>query len=229
MAERPASYKMISFLEGTIEYYGDKYVILNTGSIGYKVIVSPKLLNILSKSTLSVKTAEVDFNPERSRTGQNAVRLFVHSQLNMREGTFDMYGFQNKEDLELFHLVTSVNGIGPKSAIGILSTIEPKHLKAAIMNDDADYLKKVSGLGPKTAQRLILELKNRVDHIDMGDMKGIDLGQEGQATEALLALGYSTSQAKDALKEALRPAQGKQKPLTLEERVREALRLLGKK
>ncbi|MEK7139006.1 MAG: Holliday junction branch migration protein RuvA [Patescibacteria group bacterium] len=193
---------MISFLEGKIELVGDKYVILNTGGIGYKVIVSPKLLNILSKST-------------------DKVKLFVHSQLNMREGTFDMYGFKNKEDLELFHLVTSVNGIGPKSAIGILSTIEPKHLKAAVMNEDADYLKKVSGLGPKTAQRLILELKNKIDYIDLGDMKGIDLGQEGQATEALLALGYSPSQAKEALKES--------KGKTLEERVREALRLLGKK
>ena len=204
---------MISFLEGTIEHLGDKYVILNTGGIGYKVIVSPKLLNILTKSSPVV----------------NPVRLFIHSQLNMREGTFDMYGFQNKEDLELFHLVTSVNGIGPKSAMGILSTIEPKHLKAAVMNEDADYLKKVSGLGPRTAQRLILELKNKIDYLDVGDMQGVDLGQEGQATEALLALGYSPSQAKDALKEStLRQAQGK-KAITLEERVREALKILGKK
>lgn len=196
---------MISFLEGVIEHKSDKYVILNTGGIGYKVTVSPKLLNILSKSSPTV----------------NTVKLFIHSQLNMREGTFDMYGFQNKEDLELFHLITSINGIGPKSAMGILSTIEPKHLKAAIINEDADYLKKVSGLGPKTAQRLILELKSKIDYLDLGDMQGVDLGQEGQATEALLALGYSSSQAKDALKEA--------KGKTLEERVREALRLLGKK
>lgn len=208
---------MISFLEGTIEYRGDKYVILNTGGIGYRVTVSPKLLNILANRKLSV-------NSEKSSEAiseQGIIKLFIHSQLNMREGTFDMYGFQNREDLELFHLVTSVNGIGPKSAMGILSTIEPKHLKAAIMNDDADYLKKVSGLGPKTAQRLILELKNKVDYLDVGDMDGVDLGQEGQAMEALLALGYSSSQAKDALKEA--------KGETLEKRVREALKILGKK
>ena len=121
---------MISFLEGKIEHRGDKYVILNVGGIGYKVTMPPKLINSLSKS-------------------QDPVKVFVHSQLNMREGTFDMYGFQNKEDIELFHLITSVNGIGPKSAIGILSTIEPKYLKAAVMHDDADYLKKMSGLGPK--------------------------------------------------------------------------------
>lgn len=210
---------MISFIEGKIEHLGDKYVILNAGGIGYKVIVSPKLVNILANRKSSVKTTE---DPEeRSNEGIPTIKLFTHSQMNMREGTFDMYGFRAKEDLELFHLVTSVNGIGPKSAMAILSAVEPKHLKAAVVNEDADYLKKVSGLGPKTASRLILELKNKVDHIDMGDMKGIDLGQEGQATEALLALGYNSYQAKEALKEA--------KGKTLEERVREALRLLGKR
>jgi len=218
---------MISFLEGTIEHLGDKYVILSTGGIGYKVIVVPKLLNILSKSSEKVNPAPINFAGHQASgggigTGQGSkIRLHVHSQLNMREGTFDMYGFQNKEDLELFHLLTSVSGIGPKGAMNVLSVVEPKHLKAAVVNEDADYLKKVSGLGPKTASRLILELKNKVDHVDMGDMRGVDLGQEGQATEALLALGYTQYQAKDALKEA--------KGKTLEERVREALRLLGKR
>ncbi len=207
---------MISFLEGTIEHLGDKYVILNTGSIGYKVVVVPKLLNILAKSTELV-------NPHDSSmsVGAQPIKLHIHSQLNMREGTFDMYGFDKREDLELFHLLTSVSGIGPKGAMNVLSVVEPKHLKAAVVNEDAGYLKKVSGLGPKTASRLILELKNKVDHIDMGDMQGVDLGQEGQATEALLALGYNSYQAKEALKEA--------KGKTLEERVREALRLLGKR
>lgn len=193
---------MISFLEGTIEYSGDKYVILNTGGIGHKVNIVPKLLNSLSKS-------------------QDKVKLFVHSQLNMREGTFDMYGFDNRGDLDLFHLLISVSGIGPKNALNIMSSVEPKHLKAAVVNNDPDYLKKISGLGPKTAQRLILELQNKVDYLEIGDMKGMDLGQEGEATEALLTLGYTLSQAKDALKE---DAKGK----TLEQRVREALKLLGK-
>jgi Holliday junction DNA helicase RuvA len=206
---------MISFLEGTIEHLGDKYVILNTGGIGYRVTVSPKLTNILSKSSSSVKGGD-DFADASER-----VKLFIHSQLNMRDGTFDMYGFQGKEDLELFHLLTTVSGIGPKGAMNILSVVEPKHLKASVINEDVDYLKKVSGLGAKTASRLVLELKNKVDHIDMGDMKGVDLGQDGQATEALLALGYSSYQAKEALKEA--------KGKTLEERVRVALRLLGKR
>ena len=196
---------MISFLEGKIEYRGDKYVILNAGGIGYKVNIVPKLLNSLSES----------------KTLVNTVKLHIHSQLNMREGTFDMYGFDKREDLELFHLLISVSGIGPKNALNIMSSVEPKHLKAAVVNNDPEYLKKISGLGPKTAQRLIMELQNKVDYLEIGDMKGMDLGQEGEATEALLTLGYTLSQAKDALKE---DAKGK----TLEQRVREALKLLGK-
>ena len=199
---RSASYNMISFLEGTIEYAGDKFVILNTGSIGYKVNITPRLLNSLAKN-------------------QDPVKLFVHSQLNMREGTFDLYGFNDREGLELFHLLISVSGIGPKNALNIMASVEPKHLKAAVVNNDPEYLKKISGLGPKTAQRLIMELQNKVDYLEEGDMKGMDLGQEGEATEALLTLGYTLSQAKEALKE---DAKGK----TLEQRVREALKLLGK-
>src|SRR3989338_7872192 len=203
---------MISFLEGKIEHLGEKHVILNTGGIGYKVTVVPKLLNILSKSTDIV-------NPEVTKAA--FVKLFIHSQLNMREGTFDMYGFDKREDLELFHLLTSVSGIGPKGAMNILSVVEPKHLKMAVVNEDAYSLRKVSGLGAKIAQRLVLEIKNKVDHLEGGDMKGMDLGQESNALEALMALGYNQYQAKEALKEA--------KGKTLEDRVREALRLLGKK
>lgn len=192
---------MISFLEGTIQHAGDKYVILAAGGIGYTVIVSPKLLNSISK----IKTP---------------VKLYIHSRLNMREGTFDLYGFDKKEDLDLFHLITTVSGIGPKGAQNILAVVEPSHLKAAVVNEDADYLRKVSGLGAKTAQRLVMELKGKLDHLD-STLAGVDLSQEGQATEALTALGYSPTQIKNVLKEA--------KGATLQERVREALKMLGKK
>lgn len=214
---------MISFLEGKIEYISDKYVILNAGGIGYKVTVVPKLLNILSKinNNVNSKTTKTKGAFASTKAPFVNVKLHIHSQLNMRDGTFDLYGFDKREDLDLFNLLTNISGIGPKSAINILSTVEPSHLKAAVVNEDSDYLKKMSGLGPKTASRLILELKNKIDHIDIGDMKDIDLGQEGQATEALLVLGYSSSQAKNALKEA----KGKK----LEDRVREALKILGKK
>ncbi len=196
---------MISFLEGTIEHIGEKYAILACGGIGYKVIVSPKVLQILAKNQAKV-------NPGKTK-------LFVHSQLNMREGTFDMYGFDKKEDLDLFHLLTTVSGIGPKGAQTILAAVEPSHLKAAIVNEDADYLRKVSNIGAKTASRLVLELKGKVDHI--ASLTGVDLSEESQATEALLTLGYNPTQVKEVLKEA--------KGDTLQERVRHALQLLGRK
>ena len=193
---------MISFLQGTVEYRGDRFVIINTGGIGYKVTLGAKLLNSVSKS-------------------QDTVKLFIHSQMNMREGTFDLYGFAKKEDLDLFGTLTTVSGIGPKAAMNIMSTVEPEHLKMAVMNEDADFLKKVSGLGPKTAQRLIIELQNKLDYIDTGSLRSADLGHEANALEALLALGYTQGQAKEALKEA--------KGESLQDRVREALKLLGKK
>ena len=192
---------MISFLEGTIEHLGDKYIVLNTGGIGYKVTLCPRVLNMLAKS-------------------DGKVKLHIHSQMNMREGTFDMYGFDKKSDLDLFHLLTTVSGIGPKGAQNILSSVEPVHLKAAVINQDPDYLKKVSTISPKMANRLVLELKGKVDQME-GDTEGIDLSQDGQATEALLVLGYSASQAKEALKDT--------KAGTLQERVRESLKILGKK
>jgi Holliday junction DNA helicase RuvA len=193
---------MISFIEGTIEYRSDKFIIVNAGGIGYRVTIAPKTLNSLTKKDEKVK-------------------LFLHSQLNMREGTFDMYGFTKREDIDLFHLLTSVQGIGPKNAMNIMSTVEAKHIKAAVVNEDPDYLKKVSGLGPKTAQRLVLELKNKVDYLDLGDMSADQLSQESQATEALLALGYSQAQANEALKDL--------KADNLQDRVREALKILSKR
>ncbi len=203
---------MISYLEGTVEYRGDRFVVVNAGGVGYRVTVIPKVLNSIAKTTDEV-------NP----SAKLRVKLFVHAQLNMREGTFDLYGFDLRQDLELFGLLTSVSGIGPKNAMHILASVEGRHLKAAIVNEDADYLCKTSNLGPKTAKRLVLELKNKVDYLDLGDMKGVDLDQESQATEALLALGYSLTQAKDALK------LGSKKTKNLQERVKEALKVLGRR
>jgi holliday junction DNA helicase RuvA len=212
---------MISFIEGTVEHVGDKFVIINAGGIGYKVTLGSKMISSLSKSTTFVNGKNrVDFDPEPVE-GVKKIKLFTHSQMNMREGTFDLYGFKDREGLELFHILTTVSGIGPKGAMNILSATEPKQLKAAVVNEDADYLKRVSGLGAKTAQRIILELESKVDHLDMGDLAGVDLSQEGQVMDALLSLGFTTYQSKEALKNV--------KAKKIEERVREALKILGKR
>ncbi len=217
---------MISFLEGIIEHASERAVLVNAGGIGYSVTVLPKVLNSVSKSSVKVNPSASSGQAPSAGLGQVAVgqkvRLFVHSQLNMREGTFDLYGFDKKQDLELFNLLLSVPGIGPRNAMNIMATIEPHHLKAAVMNEDRNYLRQVSGLGPKTAQRLIVELTSKIEYLDVGG-ETVDLGQESQALEALMALGYSQNQAQDVLKQV--PG----KTNNLQERVKEALKLLGRK
>ncbi len=194
---------MLTFLDGKVEYIGDRYAILSAGGIGYSVIMVPKILNSLALN-------------------QEGVKVFVYSKLNMREGTFDLYGFTKTEDLGLFKTLTSVSGLGPKTAMQILSTVEPRHLKEAVIQEDPQALRKISGLGLKTAQRLVVELAGKLDYLET---TGSDLGaldQEAQALEALMSLGYSQHQSKDALKHATGATD-------LSDRVRKALQLLAKK
>lgn len=194
---------MISFIEGRVENISDKQAIIVAGGIGYAITLVPKIL-----ATLAVN--------------QEPVKVFVYSKLNMREGTYDMYGFTKTEDLELFRILTSVSGLGPKTAMQILSTVEPRHLKEAVAGEDPDALRKISGLGMKTAQRLVVELQDKLDYIDStgSDMGALDM--ESQAMEALVSLGYTQSQSKDALKN-VKDAQN------LTDLVRKALQLLAKK
>ena len=194
---------MISYIEGIVVATGASYAVISAGGIGYRVTILPKILSILSKS-------------------KDNVKLFIHSRMNLREGTHDMYGFTKREDLDLFELLTSVPGLGPKTAMNVLATVEPKHLKQAVVAEDAALLRRVSGLGPKTAQRLIVELQNKLDYLILTDQDATDLDQESQAMEALQALGYNQAQAKDALKAVPKTA------ATVQERVRLALKLLGK-
>lgn len=194
---------MLGFIEGTVEHIGDKQAIISAGGIGYAITLAPKILASLSNI-------------------QGPVKVFVHSKMNTREGTFDLYGFTKIQDLELFRILTSVSGMGPKTAMQVLSTVEPRHLKEAVANEDPQALRKISGLGLKTSQRLVVELAGKLDYIET---TGSDLGaldMESQAIEALVSLGYSQSQAKDALKQVKNAAD-------LSDKVRKALQLLAKK
>lgn len=194
---------MIGFVEGTVEHIGDKQAIIAAGGIGYAITLAPKILASLSNI-------------------QGPVKVFVHSKMNTREGTFDLYGFTKIQDLELFRILTSVSGMGPKTAMQVLSTVEPRHLKEAVANEDPQALRKISGLGLKTSQRLVVELAGKLDYIET---TGSDLGaldMESQALEALMSLKYSLTQAKDALKET-------QNITNLSDKVRKALQLLAKK
>ena len=133
---------MISYLSGAILAVGQKYVILDVNNVGYRVTIPERIQDSLSK------------------IGEK-VNFFIYPLLNVREGTFELYGFRQIEELNFFELLLTVSGVGPKYAQGILSSVDLQTLQLAIIKGDDVYLKKVSGIGTKTAQRIILELKTK--------------------------------------------------------------------
>jgi len=199
---------MISYLRGKVIEFGKTFIILDVQGVGYRVYMPTKALNSLAKETSEV-------NPE--------FKVFTQMFFNQREGISALYGFLKKDDLEMFGLLTSISGIGPKNAMNILSSIEIGELIAAVSKEDADYLRKVSGLGPKTAKRLVVELKDKLDNVIFAGFAKIDLSHEIDAIDALISLGYQKYQAQEALRKVSQKTKG------LEDKVKEALKILSKK
>lgn len=168
---------MIAYLSGSIVYKGSNNIILFTSGVGYKVFVAENFLSDL----------KID----------QGIEVYIYH--SVREDASDLYGFRNPEELDLFELLLSVSGIGPKSALAVLSMASPNDIKEAIMRDDAGLLTKVSGIGKKTAERVVLELKNKIGR--SGAFSGSTLGSAsfGDELDALLSLGFPLSQAREAL------------------------------
>jgi len=149
---------------------------LDVNGVGYKIFVSAYIFGKLA----SMKEAE----------------FFIHT--HVREDILALYGFLIMEELEIFELLLSISGIGPKAGLGILSIASPKTIKTAILNEDSSILTKVSGVGKKTAERVILELKNKIADLPESEKKGAI--SDSDAIEALASMGYSVSEAREALK-----------------------------
>ncbi|MDO8604481.1 MAG: Holliday junction branch migration protein RuvA [bacterium] len=193
---------MIAHLSGTILFVSDKYTIIETSGVGYKVRVTIDTLQVLKKS-MGNKTA-----------------LWIHTAV--REDALDLYGFQNQNELEFFEMLISVSGIGPKGALGILNVAPVEHLKEAIAMGDTAALTKVSGIGSKSAQKIILELRDKLGGSE-GETGGTMLGVERDAIEGLVALGYAERSAREALKKVPPETKG------TGARIKEALKQLGRK
>ncbi|MDP3730958.1 MAG: Holliday junction branch migration protein RuvA [bacterium] len=194
---------MISFISGVIEAVSDSSVIINTNGVGYRVVLPERVHGILSKVGSKVK-------------------LFIYPNFNTREGTFELYGFETPEELSFFSLLLTVSGVGPKSAQGLLSSVDLPSLQLAIVKGDSEYLRKLSGVGPKTSQRIILELKTKLMEKDYGMNKDRDFASEGEAIDALVSLGYSAYHAREAVKAVTAEAK------TSEEKIKQALKVLSK-
>lgn len=169
---------MIAFLRGRVQHKSLSSFILEVQNIGYQIFASESFLNDL-------------------RVGAEA-EIYTHH--HVREEADDLYGFKNGEDLELFELLLTVSGVGPKSALGVLTIATAGDIKEAIIRDDANLLTKVSGIGKKTAERIVLELKNKVIRSGSasGSLAANVLGGSDEI-DALMSLGYSLSEARGAL------------------------------
>ncbi len=192
---------MLSYIKGKIIFKNDSFIIVSTGNVGYKVFVMSDL----------------------SEIGQD-IELFTY--LNVREDALTLYGFLEYKELELFEHLISISGIGPKAGMGILSLADPKTIKVAIAKGDSSILTRVSGIGKKTAERVVLELRNKFSSIESDDTlqeRGKEINDYTDAIEALVGLGYSSAQAKRALSNI--PTEVKD----ISERIRLSLKELGKK
>lgn len=189
---------MIAQLRGKIEYLKDNYAVIDVNGVGYKVFVTDYTFGKLA--------------------GKEEISPYIHTYV--REDTLALYGFLDMEEKNMFELLISISGIGPKAALGILSIADPKTIQTAIANEDPSVLTRVSGVGKKTAERVILELKNKITNLTEGEKEVVTA--DGEAIEALAALGYSVSEAREALKSI--PTDTK----SVEEKIKLALKSLGK-
>lgn len=190
---------MIAQLEGKIAGIKGNSVILMVSGVGYQVNVSTYTLGKV--------------------VGQEQVLFHIHT--HVREDMLALYGFLNEEDLAMFELLISISGIGPRVALSILSIADVKTIRTAIVNKDPSILTRVSGVGKRTAERVIIELQNKVDAVGVEDQESALSGQD--AIEALTSLGYSVTEAREALKLVSSDIKD------VSTRVRQALRNLGKK
>lgn len=185
---------MIGFLEGDIRALGT-HAILVTHGVGYKVATTRRTRAYL-------------------RVGEKAA---LYTYLAVREDALDLYGFLTEEELKFFELLLTVSGIGPKSALSVIDIASTDTIRSAIIQGKPEYLTKMSGIGKKTAEKIVLELRDKV--IPDGTEKHLDGDEE--AMEALQALGYSLSEARDTLRAVPDSVRGAQN------RLREALKSMA--
>jgi Holliday junction DNA helicase RuvA len=172
---------MIARISGTIAEIALNHAIVDVHGVGYKVFLTADNLHTLKKG----KTAA------------------FWTYLAVREDAMDLYGFPTKRDQQFFELLISVSGIGPKSALNILSLASAETLVSAIRTGSTSHLTKISGIGKKTAEKIVLELSDKVGGIAMdsdGAGRSAGLTSDLDAIEALTALGYTADEARDALK-----------------------------
>jgi Holliday junction DNA helicase RuvA len=193
---------MIGFLSGKIISSKPTKILLDVNGVGYVVFIS-------------INTFEEISNKE-------IVSLYIHT--NVKEDSITLYGFHNESEKEMFELLISISGIGPKLALGVLSGIQTEDLKDAILNGDVSRIVAIPGIGKKTADRLILELKSKVGEVRVEGERTIPLGVKQEAVSALTTLGYNYATAEKVVRQILSSSPD----CTLEELIKSSLSELNK-
>lgn len=182
---------MYAYIRGKIELKTTEYMVIEAGGIGYKIFTSSQTL---------------------ARIGNMGEDAKIYTHLYVREDVFALYGFYSTEELTMFELLISVSGVGPKAAISLMSAISPSKFGVAVITDDYKCLTKAQGIGNKTAQRIILELKDKLkkqqleditnneELIDNKKIQGIqESNKASEAISALMVLGYTAIEASRAV------------------------------
>lgn len=199
--------RMISHLRGKIVDKSARFCVLDVNGLGYKIYASDEALRGL-------------------KTGDTA-SFWTH--LAVRENALDLYGFADKDSLGLFELLITISGIGPKTALGVINVASPQTLKRAVSSGDLAYLTKVSGIGRKLAEKIILELREKFSVY--GGNEHEDLKGETDALEALKSLGYSERESRDALKKISGSGSvgddENSKNVSTSDKIKSALKILG--
>ncbi len=180
---------MIAFVKGQLEDISEENAVIDVGNMGVNVKISARTASLL---------------PGMGKT----VKLFTYTLV--REDTFNLYGFLTRDDLDIFKKLITVNGIGPKGGLAILSVLSADELRFAVLSGDSAAIARAPGVGKKTAERVILDLKDKISledtlvHKEMQTSKdeaaSVDGRARTEAVEALTALGYSSSEALRAVK-----------------------------
>ncbi|MDZ7672120.1 MAG: Holliday junction branch migration protein RuvA [Halanaerobiales bacterium] len=194
---------MIGHIEGKIIYNSEGSIIVNVNGVGYQI----KVPTLYTKKDLNKK-----------------IELFIHTYI--REDALDLYGFESPEEKKLFKILLSVSRVGPSAAMNILSSLSYERFINAILTENVAVLKEVSGIGPKTAQRLILELKSKIEdmlpELQLDKEKTMKKYDE-DLYEALTQLGYSKREVDDAIDNIDLDSDQK-----LEQKIKEVLSFLGR-
>lgn len=195
---------MIAYIRGLIEEYGEDYIIIDNNGIGYYISMPTNEIENLKKLKGVVK---------------------INTYHYVREDSIDLFGFLEKEGLNMFKLLLNISGVGPKAALSMLSSLSPQNMTLAIITGDEKALCKAQGVGKKLAQRIILELKDKFknyDFLSSDDTEVTHADDSIEAVEALMALGYTRQEAALAIKKVDTDGKG------LEEIVKLALKVLMK-